>query len=62
MSADASEIHPTPLLTVKLYVPVANPDRVVLDPDPDMEPGLMIQFPAGKPVNNTLPVETEQEG
>ena len=62
MFTDASEIHPTPLLTVKLYVPVVNPDMVVLDPDPDMPPGLIVQFPAGKPVNTTLPVETEQEG
>lgn len=34
----------------------------MVEPEPDMEPGLIIQFPAGKPVKNTLPVATEHEG
>ena len=34
----------------------------MLDPEPAMAPGLIIQFPAGKAVNNTLPVLNEQEG
>jgi len=34
----------------------------VLAPVPAMLPGLMIQLPAGKPFNTTLPVATEQVG
>jgi len=59
---DANEIQPTPLLTVKVYVPVAKPDIVVLVPDPEIAPGLIVQLPAGNPVNKTLPVATEHEG
>ena len=59
---DANETQPAPLLTVKVYVPVASPDMVELVPDPDIAPGLIVQLPAGKPVNNTLPVATEQDG
>ena len=29
---------------------------------PDIDPGLRVQFPAGKPLNITLPVETVQVG
>jgi len=61
-SIDTKEIHPTPLLTVKVYVPVAKPDIVVLVPDPDIAPGLIVHVPAGRPVKKTLPVATEQEG
>jgi len=32
------------------------------DPDPEMAPGLIIQLPAGKPFNITLPVATAQVG
>lgn len=35
---------------------------VVLFPEPDMAPGLIVQLPVGKPVNKTLPVATEHEG
>jgi len=35
---------------------------VLLVPVPAMAPGLIVQFPAGKPVNNTLPVATEHVG
>ena len=35
---------------------------VVLVPEPVITPGLIVQLPAGRPVNNTLPVETEQDG
>ena len=38
------------------------PDIVVLDPEPDMPPGLTVQFPAGNPLNTTLPVATVQVG
>jgi hypothetical protein len=43
-------------------VPVANPEIVWLEPDPDIEPGLIVQFPDGKPFNITLPVATEHVG
>jgi len=38
------------------------PDMVVLVPVPAIAPGLMVQFPAGKPFKVTLPVATVQEG
>jgi len=34
----------------------------VLVPVPAMAPGLMVQFPDGKPLNTTLPVGTVQVG
>jgi hypothetical protein len=60
--ADADEIHPTELVTVKLYVPVISPDKVVLEVDPAMPPGLIIQLPEGSPLKTTLPVATTQVG
>ena len=54
--ADAGEVHPAAVVTVKLYVPVVRPEIVVLVPVPEIDPGLMVQFPAGKPLNITLPV------
>ena len=41
--ADTGEIHPPALVTVKLYVPVANPDRVVVVPVPVVPPGFNVQ-------------------
>ena len=38
------------------------PDMVVLAVFPDIDPGLMVQLPAGKPLNTTLPVDTEHVG
>ena len=35
---------------------------VVLVPVPAIAPGLIVQFPAGKPLNTTLPVATAQVG
>jgi len=35
---------------------------VVLAPVPLIDPGLIVQFPEGKPLNTTLPVETEHVG
>ena len=35
---------------------------VVLKPVPAIAPGLIVQFPDGKPLNTTLPVATEQVG
>jgi len=61
-SMDANETQPAPLLTVKVYVPVASPDMVVLVPEPDIAPGLIVQLPAGRPLKSTLPVATVQEG
>ena len=60
--ADAREAHPSALVTVKEYVPAARPDIVVLKPVPAIAPGLMVQFPDGKPLNITLPVATVQVG
>ena len=61
-AADGNEIHPPVLVTVKLYVPVNRPDTVALGVFPDIAPGFIVQFPAGNPVNNTLPVEVPQVG
>jgi hypothetical protein len=60
--AEADEVHPTELVTVKLYVPVASPEIVVLAVDPAMPPGFMVQLPEGNPLNTTLPVATAQVG
>lgn len=60
--ADAGEIHPKALVTVKVRVPAARPDIVVLVPDPAMDPGFMVQLPVGKPLNTTLPVATVHVG
>ena len=35
---------------------------VVFVPVPAIAPGLIVQFPAGKPFNTTLPVANEQVG
>ena len=39
-----------------------NPVSVVLDVEPLMLPGLMVQLPEGKPLNTTLPVDTVHVG
>ena len=59
---DGDEIHPAELVTVKLYVPVASPEMVVLEPVPAIEPGLIVQLPAGRPLSTTLPIEIAQVG
>jgi hypothetical protein len=56
ISSDGKEVHPFSSVTVKLYVAAANPDMVELVPEPAKAPGLIVQFPAGKPDNTTLPV------
>lgn len=61
-SADAMEVHPTELVTVYEWVPLAMPDMVLLAPVPVIPPGLIVQVPTGKPLNTTLPVETVQVG
>lgn len=45
-----------------MYVPGTKPVIVLLLPDPDIAPGLMIQLPEGRPFNTTLPVADEQVG
>ena len=60
--ADATEVHPAALVTVKLYVPVIRPDIVVLKVFPAIDPGLIVQFPAGRPLNTTLPVANAHVG
>jgi hypothetical protein len=35
---------------------------VVLVPDPDIDPGLIVQLPEGRPLNSTLPVATAHVG
>lgn len=54
--AEAGEVQPDALVTVKEYVPGTSPDIVVLDPLPVIDPGLIVQVPDGKPVSTTLPV------
>jgi hypothetical protein len=56
------EVHPTELVTVKLYVAGARPDTVKLEPEPDIAPGLIVQFPEGNPFSTTLPVASAQVG
>ena len=43
-------------------MPATREEIVVLVVDPAMLPGFIVQFPEGKPVNITLPVETAQVG
>jgi hypothetical protein len=54
--ADAADVQFDALVTVKLYVPAASPEIVVLAVFPTIAPGLIVQFPAGKPLRTTLPV------
>ena len=61
-SPDAADRQPSELVTVKLCVPVASPDRVVLLPLPVIVPGLSVQLPAGKPLRITDPVASAQVG
>ena len=65
--ADAEEIHPAALVTVKVYVPAASNDIVELVPEPVVvvPPGerVKVQEPvAGKPLKTTLPVAKAQLG
>jgi hypothetical protein len=62
-SAEAAEIHPSAFVYVKLYVPEARPERVVVAPEPDILPGLIVHAPvAGNPFNITLLVGSEHVG
>jgi hypothetical protein len=54
--------HPLALLAVKLYVPAANPVKVLLAEVPVTPPGLIVQLPTGKLLSITLPVARVQVG
>jgi hypothetical protein len=56
------EEHPVALVTIKLYVPLVRLAIIVLLPDPEILPGLIVQLPVGKPLNTTEPVATVQLG
>ena len=43
-------------------MPGTKPEMVVVTPDPVIPPGLIVQFPEGKPINVILPVSTVHEG
>jgi hypothetical protein len=61
-SADARDIHPASLVTVKLCVPGLRLEIVVLVPVPAIAPGLIIHIPvAGRPFNTTLPIVAMHE-
>ena len=65
--ADAGEIHPEALVTVKVYVPAASNEMVELVPVPVVvvPPGLLVKVHvpvAGNPFKTTLPVARAQVG
>jgi len=47
---------------VKLYVAAGSPVTVYVAPVPAIAPGLIVQLPAGRPLNITLPVGTAHVG
>jgi hypothetical protein len=59
---DNPEVHPAELVTVKKYVPGTSPERVVLEVEPIIPPGLIVQVPDGRPLSTTLPVPDKQVG
>ena len=50
------------MVTVKLYVPDAKPDIVLLKPLPEIVPGFIVQVPVGRPLISTLPLADAQFG
>jgi hypothetical protein len=64
--AEAAEVHPVKLVTVKLYVPGVRFCKVKLEPVPVdvILPGSLVKVhaPAGKPVKTTLPVAVVHVG
>jgi len=61
-SAEAFEIQPGALVTVKLYVPGFRFEIVTEVPVPEILPGLIVHVPdAGSPFRTTLPIGEEQE-
>ena len=66
-SSDAGEVHPAALVRVKVYVPEASAEIVVVIPVPVVvtPPGSLVKVhvpEAGKPLRTTLPVPTVQVG
>jgi hypothetical protein len=59
---DGLEEHPAALVTIKLYVPLVRLEMVVVLPDPEILPGLIVQLPMGNPLNAIEPVATVQVG
>jgi hypothetical protein len=59
---EAGDIHPAEFVTVKLCVPVARPEIVVLRVFPDIDPGFIVQLPAGRLFKTTLPVAVAHVG
>lgn len=59
---DGAEVHPTEFVTVKTYDPAERPEIVLLEPEPVIAPGSIVQLPEGNPVSVTLPVAVEQVG
>jgi hypothetical protein len=60
--AEANDIHPASLVTVKVWLPGARFAIVVVVPVPVVPPGLIVQTPvAGRPLNATLPVAAVHE-
>jgi len=62
MLADTGEVQPEAFVTVYAYVPVTRPDSVLLVPVPAMDPGFIVQLPAGRLFSVTLPVASAQVG
>jgi hypothetical protein len=65
--AEAGEEHPDAFVTVKVYVPAARPEIVVLVPVPAVValPGVLVMVQVsdeGRPLSITLPVPTSHEG
>ena len=65
--ADAEEIHPAALVTVKVYVPATSNEMVELTPEPVVvvPPGDLVKVHvpvAGNPLITTLPVAKAQLG
>jgi hypothetical protein len=65
--AEAPEIHPVVLVTVKKYVPEASPVMIVLFPNPVVfiPAGVLITVHVpveGNPSNSTLPDGAEHDG
>ena len=64
---DVTEEHPEALVTIKVSVPLAIPDIVILVPVPvvviPLEDLVKVHVPvAGNPLKTTLPVATVQVG
>jgi hypothetical protein len=65
--AEAADVHPNAFVTVKVYVPAARPETVVLVPVPVVTtpPGERVSVHSpdeGRPLSATLPVATVHVG